>query len=83
MPARNEVRDSAEFTALSGQAALAEQIDDLFFPPAVPGIADAFGEYEKGLNEITLGLKDVASVLNASAERATKVLEANAKKYGA
>ena len=83
VPARNEVRDSAEFTALSGQAALAEQIDDLFFPPAVPGIADAFGEYEKGLNEITLGLKDVASVLNASAERATKVLEANAKKYGA
>ena len=53
------------------------------FPPAVPGIADAFGEYEKGLNEITLGLKDVATVLNASAERATKVLEANAKKYGA
>lgn len=83
VPARNSVRDSAEFKALTGQAELAKQVDNLFFPPAVPGIGDAGAEYDKALNEITLGLKDVATVLNTSAERAQKILDANAKKYGA
>ena len=38
-------------------------------------------DFEKAVNEITLGMKDVATTLNASAERANKILEANAKKY--
>ncbi|MDF1487646.1 ABC transporter substrate-binding protein [Tessaracoccus caeni] len=81
VPARNSVRESAEFAALTDQAKLAEQIDYLVFPPAVPGIGDALVELEKAINEITLGQKDVATTLNDAAGRADKILEANAKKY--
>lgn len=82
VPARNSVRESAEFKALEGQNELAQQIDDLVFLPAVPGIGDAGGEFDKALNEIILGQKDVKSTLDAAVERATKILEANVKKYG-
>ena len=83
VPARNSVRESAEFKALKGQATLAEQINDLVFPPAVPGIGDAGAEFDKALNEIILGQKDVKATLDTGVARATKILEANAKKYGA
>lgn len=81
VPARNSVRESAEFKALTDQAELAKQIDYLVFAPAVPGIADAMAEFDKAVNEITLGMKDVATTLNSAADRANKILEANAKKY--
>lgn len=81
IPARNEVRESAEFKALPEQTELAKQIDDLKFLPAVPGIGDAMVEFDKALNEITLGMKDVATTLNDAAGRANKILEANAKRY--
>lgn len=38
-------------------------------------------EFDKALNEITLGMKDVPATLNSAAERANKILEANAKRY--
>lgn len=82
VPARNSVRESAEFKALKEQAELATQIDYLHFPPPIPGIGDAGAEFDKSVNEITLGGKDPAASLNASADRATKILEANKKKYG-
>jgi multiple sugar transport system substrate-binding protein len=82
VPARNEVRESAEFTALKSQAALGSQIDDLHFPPSVPGIQDAFLEWEKALNESVLGLKSPQAALSDAAGRATQILEANKKKYG-
>lgn len=66
---------------LTDQAELAKQIDDLVFTPPVPGIADAMVEFDKAVNVITLGQKDVATTLNAAAGRADKILEANAKKY--
>lgn len=81
VPARNSVRESPEFAELTHQAELAKQIDDLRFTPAVAGISDAMIEFDKAVNEITLGMKDVATTLNASSERANKILEANAKKY--
>lgn len=83
VPARNSVRDSAEFKALKEQSSLATQIDDLFFLPAVPGIGDAGGEFDKAVNEIILGQKDVATSLNGAVDRANKILEANKKKYAA
>lgn len=55
VPARNSVRDSAEFKALKDQATLATQINDLHFPPPVPGIQDAMLEWEKALNESCSG----------------------------
>ena len=82
VPARNEVRDSAEFKALKSQAALGAQVNDLHFPPSVPGIQDAFLEWEKALNESVLGIKQPQAALSDAAGRATKILEANKKKYG-
>lgn len=82
VPARNEVRDSEDFQALTEQAALATQIDDLHFPPPVPGIGDALAEWDKALNEAVLGQKKPAQALQDAAGRATKILEANKKKYG-
>lgn len=81
VPARNSVRESAEFKALTDQAELAKQIDYLVFAPALPGVGDAMAEFDKAVNEITLGMKDVATTLNSAADRANKILEANAKKY--
>lgn len=82
VPARNEVRESPEFQELTEQAALATQIDDLHFPPAVPGIGDALAEWDKALNEAVLGQKKPDQALSDAAGRATKILEANKKKYG-
>jgi multiple sugar transport system substrate-binding protein len=82
VPARNSVRESAEFKALTDQATLATQIDDLHFPPAVAGIGDAMPEFDKADNAAILGGQDPKTVLSDAAGRATKILEANAKKYG-
>ncbi|WP_353650312.1 ABC transporter substrate-binding protein [Nakamurella sp. A5-74] len=82
VPARNSVRESAEFKAMKEQSALAAQIDNLHFPPAVAGIGDAYVEWEKAISEVVSGGKDVKTALSDAAGRATKVLEANKKKYG-
>lgn len=83
VPARNSVRESSEFKALTEQAELAKQVDVLHFPPSIPGIGDVGAEFDKAVNDIVLGKKDIKSTLDTSVERANKVLEANAKKYGA
>lgn len=82
VPARNSVRESAEFKALEGQSILAQQIDDLRFPPTVPGIGDTMSEFEKALNSAVLGGVDPAKALGDSAQRAQQILTAAAKKYG-
>ncbi|GAA1501293.1 extracellular solute-binding protein [Terrabacter terrae] len=82
VPARNSVRESPEFKALKDQSTLATQIDYLHFPPPVAGIGDAIPEFEKALNAAILGGQDPKTVLSDAAGRATKILEANAKKYG-
>jgi multiple sugar transport system substrate-binding protein len=83
VPARKQVRESAEFKALTEQATLATQIDDLHFPPAVPGIGDALNEMNKAVNEAVLLKAEPAKALSDAAGRADKILEANRKKYGA
>ena len=82
VPARNEVRESAEFQALKEQATLATQIDALHFVPPVPGIQDAMREWEKALNQSVLRIKDPQTALSEAADRANKILAANQKKYG-
>ncbi len=77
VPARNSVRESAEFKALKDQATLGAQINDLHFPPPVAGIGDAMLEWEKALNEAVLGTKDPQAALSDAAGRANKILEAN------
>jgi multiple sugar transport system substrate-binding protein len=82
VPARNEVRESAEFKALPEQSTLATQIDVLHFVPPVAGIGDAMLEWEKALNQSVLGIKDPTTALSEAADRANKILAANQKKYG-
>jgi multiple sugar transport system substrate-binding protein len=82
VPARNEVRESAEFKALKEQSTLGAQIDVLHFLPPVAGIADAMTEWEKGLNEAVNQDKSPQAALSDAAGRADKILAANKKKYG-
>lgn len=81
IPARNSVRESDGFAKLTGQSTLAKQINDVVFPPTVPGINDVIGEFYRAVNEIVLGGKGVESTLKESASRADKILEENRKKY--
>lgn len=81
VPARNEVRESPEFEALTDQATLGAQIDDLHFPPPVAGIGDAIQEFHKAVNESVLGTKSPAAALGDAAGRATKILQSNKQKY--
>jgi len=82
VPARNSVRESAEFKALADQSVIGSQIDNLHFAPAVAGISDAMAEWEKALNESVLGTKEPQAALSDAAGRANQILEANKKKYG-
>ena len=82
VPARRQVRESAEFKALPEQSALAQQVDYLHFPPPVPGIGDAIHELELAINEAVLLKSEPAKALGEHAARADRILEANRKKYG-
>ncbi|HUQ22577.1 MAG TPA: ABC transporter substrate-binding protein [Gaiellaceae bacterium] len=83
VPARNSVRNSAEFKQLKNQSILAEQIDVVHFPPALPGIADAQAEMEAAVNRAILGKQSPKEALDSGASKANKLLEENKKKYGA
>lgn len=83
VPARNSARETAEFEALPEQAELAEQLDDLRFPPTVPGIGDCMVEFDRALNEAVLGGQDPATILADTASRAQRILDENAARYGA
>ncbi len=83
VPARRSARESAEFTALAPQAAIAEQADDLRFPPSIPGIGDAIGELYTALNEAVLLVKEPREALADAAARADQVLAENRDRYGA
>ncbi|MET0419720.1 MAG: ABC transporter substrate-binding protein, partial [Actinoplanes sp.] len=82
VPARKEVRESAEFKALPEQAALAAQIDYVRYPPSVPGIGDAFNALNTAINEAVLLRKEPAKALNDAVARTNQILEQNRKKYG-
>ena len=84
VPARNSVRESAEFKALTVQSTLAEQLPNVVFPPSVPGIGDVTTPtWETAVNEIILGKKETKAALDAAAKKADALLAANRKKYQA
>lgn len=84
IPARNSVRESEEFAALEVQSTLAEQLDHVVFPPAVPGIGDVTATtFEQAVNEAVLGKAEPAAALSAAAKRADALLADNREKYGA
>jgi multiple sugar transport system substrate-binding protein len=82
VPARKEVRESAEFKGLKEQAAIGSQIDNLHFPPSVPGIPDAMATIDTAVNEAILLRKEPAKALADAAAKATQILAQNKKKYG-
>ncbi|MEV7622281.1 ABC transporter substrate-binding protein [Actinoplanes sp. NPDC089786] len=82
VPARKEVREGADFKALKEQSAIGSQIDDLHFPPSVPGIADAMATMDVAVNEAILLRKEPAKALADAAGKAGQILEQNKKKYG-
>jgi multiple sugar transport system substrate-binding protein len=84
IPARNDVRDSAEFKALpNGQ--LSVQADAAVFPPPVAGLPDTLGP--QGLEQAVIDFMsgketDAKAALDKSAERAKKIIEQNKQNYG-
>lgn len=82
VPARNSVRESAEFKALKAQSIFAQELDYVEMPPAVPGIGDAQLEMEQAVNRAVLGKQTPQQALDQAASRANQLLEQNRKKYG-
>ena len=78
------MRESPEFAALTVQSTLAEQLPNVVFPPAVPGIGDVTTPtYETAVNEVILGKKPTKAALDAAAKKADALLKANRAKYQA
>lgn len=82
VPARATIRNGGGFKALTEQAALGQQIDNVAFPPPVPGITDALEEVDTAVNQAILLKKPPEQALSDAAKRADKILEQNRKKYG-
>jgi multiple sugar transport system substrate-binding protein len=82
VPARKEVRESAEFKSLTDIASLAPELEYAAFPPAVPGLGDVTNTFYSAFNEAALGKKQPKQALDDGAAKANKQLEDNRKKYG-
>ena len=84
VPARNSVRESGDFEALETQSILAAQLDDVVFPPTVPGIGDVTAPtFEQAVNTVVLGKAKPKEALDDAAKKADAILEDNRKKYTA
>jgi multiple sugar transport system substrate-binding protein len=84
VPARNSVRESAEFGELETPSTLAAQLDDVIFPRTIPGIADVMAPtFEQAVNTTVLGKSKAKEALDSAAKKADALLEDNRKKYSA
>ncbi len=82
IPALNEARESPEYEN-SPQAALGEQVDNLHFLPAVPGLGTVQAEtLELAVNAAILGQKPVEEALSEAQSNATELMQKNAEKFG-
>ncbi|MFN8496324.1 MAG: ABC transporter substrate-binding protein [Anaerolineae bacterium] len=83
IPASKTVRNSAEFKALQPEATIAPSIETAFFPPAVPGIGDAYAELEKAVIDVMAGKQsDPKAALDGAANKAAQILKQNQQRYG-
>lgn len=84
IPARNSVRESPEFDALTTQSTLAKQLDNVVFFPTIPGIGDiTTPTFETAVNTVVLGKAEPKEALESAAKKANALLEDNRKKYSA
>ncbi len=81
VPARTEVRESAEFKKLGAVNQFAKELDYIKFVPPIAGVNDVMPEWSAAVSSAMLGKKDIPTALGEAAERANKILAANAKKY--
>lgn len=82
IPASNAVRNSADFKAIEPQASIAPSVEKAFFPPAVPGITDAYVPLDETVTAILTGqASDVKAALDDAAKRADQILADNKSKY--
>jgi multiple sugar transport system substrate-binding protein len=83
VPARKDLADSSEFAAMSALRSFGADVPNVHFPPSVPGIGDALTELYTAVNNAVLLKQDPAGALSSAAQRASKILQDNKKKYGA
>ena len=82
IPANNTVRNSADFKAIEPQASIAPSAESVFFPPAVPGITDAFAPLDEAVGSVMSGKEtDIKKALDGAAERANQILTENKSKF--
>jgi multiple sugar transport system substrate-binding protein len=83
IPASNTVRQSQDFMAVEPQASIATSVESAFFPPAVPGITDAFAPLGEAVAAIMSGTAtDIQATLDDSVARANEILQQNKSTYG-
>lgn len=83
IPASNVVRASDEFQQIQPQASIAPSVEGVFFPPAVPGITDAYVPLDEAVAAVLAGeATDIEAALADAAARAEQILEENRANYG-
>ena len=82
VPARKSVRETAKVQDTT-QAPIAAQISSLRFLPPVPGLGDVQAQtLEIAVANAVLGKQQPAAALKDAAGKATKLMQANQKKFG-
>ena len=82
IPASNTARNSAEFKALP-QASFVTALNNPVFPPAIPGIGDAFAPLGEAIGGVMGGKEtDLKAALDTAATRANAILEQNRANFG-
>jgi len=83
IPALNSARESEEYKE-SPQSQLGEQVNNLHFLPAVPGLGAVQAEtLEIAVNQAILGQKSVEEALSQAQDNATELMQENLEKFGA
>jgi multiple sugar transport system substrate-binding protein len=83
VPARKSVRESAQVSKTT-QAPIVEEIAQMKFLPAIPGLPDISGQtLEIAVADAILGKQKPDAALKDAAAKATKLMAANKKKYEA
>lgn len=83
IPANTTVRESEAFKAVQPMAAIAPSVEGAFFPPAVPGITDAFAPLGEAVGAVMAGTEtNIKGALDNAATRADQILEQNRANFG-
>ena len=83
VPAYNTARNSSQLKALPLQGALVTAVENPVFPPAIPGVSDAFAPLSDAVSAVMAGTTtDIKGTLNKAASSANQILAQNKQKYG-